>query len=383
MGPGARHPTHGGQSYWGTFDRRPLEEEKAPLAPLGSVTLRNFPRVVPMGRYARHHRGASYEIAGERGRFLMRKDVDMFAVQMALAVAARRGIARARLLRGLSIAGRVGSRDVPVSWDAYVTVIDRLGDALGSDAALAEAAGDLPAVTPQISAFAAFFVSPHRFGRFLAQVLDPRIWPCMRVTYDELGDDLARVVHSVPSHYREGRSVFVAAAGAWQTTPCRLGLPPAELVAADIGPRRGEYVLRLPKSATVTARMRATALEAFANFAVAELAADANAIEHAFAVPPAEREAQVFVPEGSERDAHEAASARWDLTVREAQVLAMVVRGFSNKQMATTLKCAVKTVEMHVTKVIRKSGAASRADLVTRVWRGSGPGDSGSVDTGT
>ena len=311
----------------------------------------------------------------------MRKDVDMFAVQMALAVAARRGVARARLLRGLSIAGRVGSRDVPVSWDAYVTIIDRLGDALGSEDALAEAAGDLPAVTPQISSFAALFVSPHRFGRFLAQVLDPRIWPCIRVTYEELGDDLARVVHTVPSHYREGRSVFVAARGAWQTTPCRLGLPPAEVVEADIGPRRGEYVLRMPASATVTARMRTTALEAFANFAVAELVADANAIEHAFAVPPAERDAHAFVPEGSERDAHGAASARWGLTQRERQVLAMLVRGLSNKEMARTMKCAVKTVEMHVANVIRKSGAASRADVVTRVWRGSGPGETGAADT--
>lgn len=283
----------------------------------------------------------------------------MFAVQIALGVADRRSVPRAELLRGSPLAGSIGVRDVPVSWDAYVDIIDRLRDRLGSDNALAVAAGDLPVVTPQVSAFAAHFVSAERLTRFFAQVLDPRIWPCVSVTYEDLGHRVVRVVHAIPDHYRGSRAFFAAGVGAWETTPCRLGLPPAEMVDVDLGPKRGAYTMRVPEAKTISARLKSRALEALARFAVNELEADAETIGRKFAIA-----AGVAKSTPNAR-----AAARWRLTKRESEVLALILRGQSNKEIATELRSAVKTIEGHIASLLRKSATHSRVALVASCLR--------------
>jgi DNA-binding CsgD family transcriptional regulator len=57
------------------------------------------------------------------------------------------------------------------------------------------------------------------------------------------------------------------------------------------------------------------------------------------------------------------------LTPRERAVLQLLVRGLSNKVIAGTLSCAVKTVEVHVSAILRKTRAGSRAELTARLWR--------------
>jgi len=52
------------------------------------------------------------------------------------------------------------------------------------------------------------------------------------------------------------------------------------------------------------------------------------------------------------------------LTPREKQVMAMVVDGKSNKQIAAELDVSVKTVEVHRSRVMRKTEAGSLANLV-------------------
>jgi DNA-binding CsgD family transcriptional regulator len=58
------------------------------------------------------------------------------------------------------------------------------------------------------------------------------------------------------------------------------------------------------------------------------------------------------------------AARRWGLTARQHVVLALVLNGRSNKQIATSLECAENTVEVHVSAVLRKSGSKSRAHLI-------------------
>ncbi|HVJ91378.1 MAG TPA: helix-turn-helix transcriptional regulator [Labilithrix sp.] len=68
----------------------------------------------------------------------------------------------------------------------------------------------------------------------------------------------------------------------------------------------------------------------------------------------------------------EAALARagdaWSLTPRQREVLALVAAGDVNKSIATKLTRAEVTVEVHVTALLRKSGAATRTELVARLW---------------
>ena len=57
------------------------------------------------------------------------------------------------------------------------------------------------------------------------------------------------------------------------------------------------------------------------------------------------------------------------LTTRERQVMALVVEGKLNKQVAAALGTAEKTVKVHRARMMAKMGAASLADLVRRVGR--------------
>jgi DNA-binding NarL/FixJ family response regulator len=52
------------------------------------------------------------------------------------------------------------------------------------------------------------------------------------------------------------------------------------------------------------------------------------------------------------------------LTKREREVLDHLGRGLSNKEIATALGCAPKTVECHVTSLLRKYNVDSRLRLV-------------------
>ena len=64
-----------------------------------------------------------------------------------------------------------------------------------------------------------------------------------------------------------------------------------------------------------------------------------------------------------ERMAH-----RWGLTARQREVLAGLARGHSNRALSQSLGCAEKTVEVHVSAVLEKSGVSSRTALLARFW---------------
>jgi DNA-binding CsgD family transcriptional regulator len=59
---------------------------------------------------------------------------------------------------------------------------------------------------------------------------------------------------------------------------------------------------------------------------------------------------------------------RWGLTARQREVLAGLARGHSNRALAQVLGCAEKTVEVHVSAVLEKSGVGSRAALLAQLW---------------
>lgn len=64
------------------------------------------------------------------------------------------------------------------------------------------------------------------------------------------------------------------------------------------------------------------------------------------------------------------AAERWSLSERQREVLAGVVRGRSNKEIAADLACAENTVEYHLTTTLKKVGVDSRAALTHRFWTG-------------
>lgn len=58
----------------------------------------------------------------------------------------------------------------------------------------------------------------------------------------------------------------------------------------------------------------------------------------------------------------------WKLTGREGEVLEQIAAGRSNKDIAMSLGCSARTVEVHVSSLLRKSGCGSRTELLARLW---------------
>ena len=57
------------------------------------------------------------------------------------------------------------------------------------------------------------------------------------------------------------------------------------------------------------------------------------------------------------------------LTPREAEVLNLVARGYTNREIAATLVISVKTVSVHVSHILRKLGAPNRLEAAAIVHR--------------
>ncbi len=71
---------------------------------------------------------------------------------------------------------------------------------------------------------------------------------------------------------------------------------------------------------------------------------------------------------GTDPDRRLALKARtWRLTPRETQVTGWILRAASNRSIADELGCAEGTVEIHVSRILRKSGAENRSELVVKI----------------
>lgn len=66
-------------------------------------------------------------------------------------------------------------------------------------------------------------------------------------------------------------------------------------------------------------------------------------------------------------DSVRAARERWHLTARQAQVLELVARGFTNALIADSLSIGRGTVEFHLSAIFDKAGVESRAMLIAHI----------------
>lgn len=58
---------------------------------------------------------------------------------------------------------------------------------------------------------------------------------------------------------------------------------------------------------------------------------------------------------------------RWNLTPRQAEVLALAARGLANATIAATMRVGERNIEMHMTAIFDRAGVDSRAALVATV----------------
>jgi DNA-binding NarL/FixJ family response regulator len=82
--------------------------------------------------------------------------------------------------------------------------------------------------------------------------------------------------------------------------------------------------------------------------------------------------ARLYLAEPSQSERTETLSllrSELGLTRREAQVLELVARGYTNREIAEALYLSVKTASVHVTNILRKLGVRSRVDAAAAAHR--------------
>ena len=241
-----------------------------------------------------------------------------------------------------------------IAWDDYCSMIERLCVAAGGPRALEELlATSYNATLPEMRAAAGAFVSPKLLFRFVFDVIDPLAFPMIESRYEDLGGDRIRVSQFLLPGVRPCIDYFHGSSGAIRALPGHLGLPQAELVDREISPSHGIWEVRVPPSRTIARRARQIAVRI-----VLGAEADGTLVTATVATPGPAHE--------TIRLGHAVAS--WQLTPRQADVLALVAAGKTNKEIAQQLACADNTVELHVTNVLRKAGLSSRSQLIARFW---------------
>jgi DNA-binding NarL/FixJ family response regulator len=115
----------------------------------------------------------------------------------------------------------------------------------------------------------------------------------------------------------------------------------------------------------VLAGARATAASLGAEWLVAEI--DALATIARLTLADADRAAGEAVGERG---------SPFDLTPRELEVLAMLARGLTNREIGEALYMAEKTASVHVSRILGKLGVRSRTQAATLALRAGLVGDS-------
>lgn len=91
---------------------------------------------------------------------------------------------------------------------------------------------------------------------------------------------------------------------------------------------------------------------------------------------PGGREASESPPSSRGRLARAARDGRlrelteeWQLSDRQRSVLALLVDGLGNREIAARLGCSIGTIENHVTKLLKRASVDNRAALTATFWR--------------
>jgi DNA-binding CsgD family transcriptional regulator len=157
---------------------------------------------------------------------------------------------------------------------------------------------------------------------------------------------------------------FSGTMGTLRGMPAHLGLPLSE-VSAEINPYGGIYTVLLPKSTPPRLNLKTVARSMLGRLVVNLGYAEDGLGPGVVVGSISALQSQLF---GDAAARIEAVAARWELTTQQGKVLAHLVRGKSNKEIAAALACAENTVELHVTNLFRKTNATSRTQLVSLFW---------------
>jgi len=268
------------------------------------------------------------------------------------------GVSVERLLAGLPFDEHGLKRRKRVAWDDYVTIIDRVAEAVGGFQELEDlCAGSYHQVLPELRTLAGAVISPKMFVRFICDVLNPIVFPPIAHTWEDLGEHRVRVGVRLRPGAKPCEAFFRGSTGAFRGMTAHLDLPMLDVISADVGPEHGTWELELPPGRTLLSRAYRRAQRLMLRFQLGS-ESDGTPVSIVVGAPDLD-------PMASRLDR---AIVEWKLTPRQAEVLNLIVAGRTNKEIGQALACADNTIELHVTRLLRKTGTASRTQLIAAFW---------------
>jgi len=211
-------------------------------------------------------------------------------------------------------------------WDDYLMLIERLGAAVGNAGIAAAMRGVAQETYAEFRAAKGFFPDPLDFFAFYTHQLMPLMTPpCVgRVSRRRGAQAMVRydiVGHPVTDFFHHGSATLVA------LFPVHFDLPEGEVAVLSKGPLHLELAVTFPSVRP----------EDPWGYSVAQL---------------------------PRRHSDERA-----LTPREREVLALVTRGLTNREVAHALGSAPSTVKNQLSSIMEKLQAANRTELASRTGR--------------
>jgi DNA-binding CsgD family transcriptional regulator len=291
-------------------------------------------------------------------------------VRAMIALGTGAGLDPEPLVEGLSFDERSLPKLKRVRWDEYCVLVERTAAALGGPEQLAEvtAKSYAAALPSEVRIVFRTLVSPKVLYRFMFTVLNPAAFPAMTFEYRDISDNQIFIAAKFRDYVRGCRDFNHCSVGAIQGAPLHLGLPRAEVEVEELTDRTLRVRVTPPESQTLLARVRRTSAADLrdASLRLITLFADDARVR---ADSIASRTITPQRPVSDEiAERVRLVEAKLGLTRRQAEVLAHVVRGLSNKEIGALLKCAENTVELHLTQLLKKCGVQGRVQLVARFW---------------
>lgn len=307
------------------------------------------------GRREKSHSGVS---------LMPHRHVSRLMTEMVVRLAASGGVSLHELLEGVDVDERCFRQPYSaMEWNGFAACIERLDVLLGKKR-FDELAAVAPEVLPTVQGLLGFFVSPRALMRFVNRFFGPSCYPMLESRYDEVKRKGALLGHlrlDVKPGFASAPAFFRTMAPATASLP-RIAGYDAVPVRFTSGPRGGEYWFTLPAQESLRQRLK-RALPLAAWRGLLEQVEDDNQRLHEANARLARDKEAMFAEKLAE------ARRRWALTEKQTEVLSGLARGLSNKALTGELRCSVKTIETHVTVLLKRSKTESRLALVAHFWR--------------
>jgi len=287
-------------------------------------------------------------------------DVPVSIIKSLLTISERHGIPRVQLVGAPSVSEGDLLRMRRVPWDAFCALNDRIEDAwrpLGGLAQLGRAFSEEP--PDELRSLGRAVIPPAQFLR-LVFALGTWAHPSVTVRVTEQQPNILDLQLTLDPKKRDCPSFFRICGVTMSDSTRLIGLPqtPYQL---ELGPHQAHYRFEVPPSQTVFARMHSAVDERVSSMLtrIQDLQAEVR---------------ELLTTRSPRQDGEgrlEALVQLWSLSPRQTDVLRLLSSGASNKEIGHQLGVAERTVEIHVTELLRKSGLENRARLVARFWSGS------------